>query len=286
MKLGINEAILKPYYSFDETISLLKEIGFNAIDFSFYVRNEEFENDDWQTVAENYLKITDKYNIKISQMHANWFKNEDDEKIKAYKIKMNKRALAVAEILNCPYVVFHATKFQGYYRDVMIQKRANQYNINLFQEYEKHLPPNVKIALENMFGYETDTIIPAETIFSRADQINQYIKLLNNNFVACLDTGHAFIARQNIAEMILELNNLLKVLHLSDAILSLDTHLAPNLGEVDWDKFAMAIASSNFNGVLSLELNEFKNGVGIIEYIKYAYLQLDEIKRKINILRL
>lgn len=271
MLVGINEYCLTYYVGFEVALNHIAKLGFDCIDFSAYMRNSEFENDDYLDVAKKYKQQIDAHGLKVSQMHANWFRHDDPLAEQTYKIKMNERFFEVAKILDCPSLVFHATKFTGYYRDTKIQKTANDYNRQLFVKYLAIARKfQVNLTLENMFGYETNTVIPAETIFSTAEQVNEYLDFLGAGAGACLDTGHAYIARQDLSSMINLLSERLQVLHLSDAILTDDSHLIPTLGHIDWNSFLKSLAASSFVGTLSLEL-EPRSGVGIYEYISYAY---------------
>lgn len=278
MKFGINEYIMSKDYGFEETCAFLSSLGFKAIDFNFYARDDLWE-DDFEEKVKEYKKIINKYNLKVSQMHACWFKNEDDEYTKKKKIELNKRALFICDMLDCPYLVMHAVKFKGYYRDKEIFQKANQYNLNLFKEYREvivknHL--NVKIALENMFGYEIGTVNPAETIFTSTYQMIDYVHQLGDCFVCCLDTGHAFVAQQDIPAMIHELKDYLKVLHIHDAILTDDSHLIPGLGHIQWEGIIEALKDINFNGFFSLEIFVKKN-IDIKDYISYGYAVIDHL---------
>lgn len=281
MKFGINEYIMSKEYGFEETCSFLSGLGFDTIDFNFYDRKDLWEDDFKEKVIE-YKKIIQKYNLKISQMHACWFKNEDSDDEKKLKIQMNKRALIICDMLECPYLVMHAVKFKGYYKDKNIYQKANEYNMKLFNEYNDVINQNnlkVKIALENMFGYEIGTVIPAETIFSTADQMIEYIEKLGKNFVACLDTGHAFVAQQDLSTMVSQLKGYLKVLHIHDAVLTDDTHLVPGLGHIDWDLFVSALKEHNFKGSISLEIF-VKNSIDIKDYISYGYAAVHNMWEK------
>jgi sugar phosphate isomerase/epimerase len=271
MKLGINEHILSKEIGFEASMRFLKELGFDGIDFCFYERNAEFEGDDYREIAQAYKNICDTHQLKVFQMHANWFKSDDDEAEKAYKIHMNERALEVASILTCPYVVFHATKFKGYYSSDLIQQKANAYNLELFAHYLKIAEQHqVHLAIENMFGYITNTVRPADTIFSTASQMNQYMDHLGERCVACMDTGHAYIAQQKLADMVASLNQRLKVLHIHDAIMTEDAHLVPSLGLIDWPAFFTSLKAMGFKGALSLEILP-PSSIGVQSYIQYGY---------------
>lgn len=281
MKLGINEYIMSQNYGFEKTCAFLSHLGFDTVDFNFYAR-EDLWNDDFEERVLKYKNIISKYHLKISQMHACWFKNEDSDEIKNKKIELNKKALLICDMIKCPYLVMHAVKFKGYYKDKDIFQKANQYNLELFKEYrdfiiDHHL--NVKIAIENMFGYEINTVNPAETIFTSAHQMIDYIHQLGNCFVCCLDTGHAFVAQQDIPTMIYELKDYLKVLHVHDAILTDDSHLIPGLGYIQWEPIIKALKDIHFNGSFSLEIF-VKNDIDIQDYIAYGYTIIDDLWKK------
>jgi len=279
MNIGINEYILSKEVGFEASIRYLKELGFDGVDFSYYERTQEFEGDDYAEVARAYKKVCDDHTVKIHQMHACWFKQDDDESVKAYKIKLNERSFEVARLLGCPYIVFHATKFKGYYRSALIQNKANAYNLDLFKHYLKLAKVNhVKLAIENMFGYITDTTHPADTIFSSSAQMNHYMDELGDGCVACLDTGHAYIAQQDLADMVKSLDQRLNVLHIHDAIMTEDAHLVPGLGLIDWHSFFRSLVDVGFDGVLSLEILP-PSSIGIKSYITYGYEVLNHFRQ-------
>jgi sugar phosphate isomerase/epimerase len=271
MRLGINEYPLTQVLGFESALETIRSIGFTHIDFAFYERNALFEGEDYRDVAQAMRQRCDAQGLKVHQMHANWFKNDDPEAEKAYKIAQNERAFEVAEILGCPYLVFHATKFRGYYRSPLVQARANAYNLELFNHYLHFAKrTQVKLAIENMFGYITNTTQPADTIFAGAGQMNEYMDRLGAHCVACLDTGHAYIAQQDLPDMVHALGDRLRVLHVHDAIMTEDAHLVPGLGLIEWPAFFNALRAINFDGVVSLEILP-QNSVGVVEYARYAY---------------
>lgn len=281
MRIGINEYPLSCKIGFKEACRFLHELGFETIDLNFYDRNELFDNDNWQGIADEIKTICKENQLIISQMHANWFRSDDSEEVKEYKIKMNKRAIEVCGYLECPFLVMHAIKFTGYYSSDIIKAEANNYNLALFKDYRIIAKQfHVQIALENMFGYVTNTTIPAETIFTTAQQINEYIDILGPHFVACLDSGHAYVAQQKIKEMVIELGDNLKVLHIHDAVATDDSHLVPYLGHIDWNEYIKAIASINTEIVLSLEL-ALQHEQSVKDYVRFANSVISDIRHQI-----
>ncbi len=71
---------------------------------------------------------------------------------------------------------------------------------------------------------------------------------------ACLDTGHAFLARE-LATVIHKLSGHLHMVHANDNRGDRDDHLAPGDGHIDWAWVLSELQRCRFNGVLILELS-------------------------------
>jgi sugar phosphate isomerase/epimerase len=96
--------------------------------------------------------------------------------------------------------------------------------------------------------------------------------LLGDNFVACLDTGHAMISSgEPIYDMTKKLGKNLKVLHINDNNAILDDHNTPYSGKIDWKGFTKALKEIGYEGVLNFEL-VIKDPVEFLPHkLKYIY---------------
>jgi sugar phosphate isomerase/epimerase len=75
---------------------------------------------------------------------------------------------------------------------------------------------------------------------------------------ACLDTGHAFLARE-LDTMIHKLSGHLHLVHLNDNRGDRDEHLAPGDGHIDWPRVFQELQRCRFSGTLILELSSREN---------------------------
>ena len=121
---------------------------------------------------------------------------------------------------------------------------------------------NVKVATENMYSWSNEK---NEAIASVCATPQSYIKLLNEvndeNFVACLDIGHAEMKGigTNAAEMIRTLGSKLEALHIHDNNKWHDSHQIPFSMSIDYQEIVKALIEVNYSGYLTLEAKSYLN---------------------------
>lgn len=88
--------------------------------------------------------------------------------------------------------------------------------------------------------------------------INDMLYLLGSistcDVSACLDTGHAHLARE-IERVIHKLSGHLSMVHANDNRGNRDDHLPPGDGDIDWQWVLRELRQHHFNGTLILELS-------------------------------
>lgn len=88
--------------------------------------------------------------------------------------------------------------------------------------------------------------------------INDMLYLLGSistcDVTACLDTGHAHLARE-METVIHKLSGHLSMVHVNDNRGDRDEHLAPGEGDIDWPWVLRELRQHQFNGTLILELS-------------------------------
>jgi sugar phosphate isomerase/epimerase len=104
----------------------------------------------------------------------------------------------------------------------------------------------IQLALENMLPH---------LLFGH---INDMMYLLGSihtcQVSACLDTGHAFLARE-MGTVIHKLSGHLHMVHVNDNRGDRDDHLPPGEGSIDWSWVLGELQRHQFHGVLILELS-------------------------------
>lgn len=74
----------------------------------------------------------------------------------------------------------------------------------------------------------------------------------------CLDTGHAYLARE-LGTVINKLSGHLHLVHINDNRGDRDEHLAPGEGHIDWPWFLGELRRCHFSGTLILEISSRHN---------------------------
>ncbi len=103
----------------------------------------------------------------------------------------------------------------------------------------------IGFVLENMlphlfFGNARDML----WIMGAIDQVN---------VGTCLDTGHAFLSG-DLRRVLYKLSGHLQMIHANDNNGEGDDHLAPGLGQVDWERLLEELMATQFDGGIILEL--------------------------------
>lgn len=75
---------------------------------------------------------------------------------------------------------------------------------------------------------------------------------------ACLDTGHAHLARE-LDSVIHKLSRHLHLVHVNDNRGDRDAHLAPGDGDINWPRVLQDLRVNEFSGTLILELSSREN---------------------------
>lgn len=127
---------------------------------------------------------------------------------------------------------------------------------------------NVHLLLENMLPH---------LLFGH---INDMLYLLGSiqdcDVSACLDTGHAFLARE-LPTVIHKLSGHLRLIHINDNCGERDEHLAPGEGHIDWPWFMEELRRCHFSGTLILEISS-RHGEPVKETLARAVSARDYLE--------
>ena len=132
--------------------------------------------------------------------------------------------------------------------------------------YHNYLPfakeCGVKIATENMWNWENGAPTACAAACSHHDDFCKHVDLINDeDFVACLDIGHAEMAGLNTSAptMIRALDKRLQALHIHDNDKLGDSHQIPFSMNIDWAPIAKALKDIDYKGELTLEADRHLN---------------------------
>ncbi len=295
---------LKKWGSNEEILKLLKETGFEAYDFSMFFSTPQnfIFDEDYKEKATALRFFADSISIKCNQSHAPFpvlCPNESDHANyifseikramgKDFPISENekeeynelmdlllKRSIEISAILGANACVIHPCNNYG----------AEQ-NAALYQKYlpfAKEL--GVKIATENMWNGRAGDFKKAAC--SHHEDFLKHLEEINDeNFVACLDIGHAeLIGLETSAEqMIRTLKNRLYCLHVHDNDFLRDAHDLPFTSKINFEKVTTALAEISYSGDITLEIEGYFKGIDKKDCpsaVKKAFEVADGLRRKV-----
>lgn len=266
-----------------KVLELLSKIGYDGIDYGktchcyqfnkgiFAAKDNEFEKffkDDYDLIKS--------YGLEVLQVHAPFPTYPDNIAELDFMVSAIEKTFYAAQILGAPYVVMHGALRAGWEIDDD-PAATKEVNLNIVN---KLLPASkatgVKLALENMPLKHVTTSSPEEII--------DYIDSINDeNFVACLDTGHANLSGVAVPEFARRLGSRLKVLHVHDNQSNRDSHLTPFCGSIDWTGFSKALTEIGYKGAFSFESDAFERKLPPEMYETLMKLEYDIAKYIISL---
>lgn len=256
MKLVGQTSAFGRRFSDKEAVKLLKEIGYDAIDYSMFVMDDDahlLNNEGYAQYAKDLRAYADSLNIPFVQAHAPFGFTLDDEIDFENKIVPKiVRAMEIASILGVEIIVVHPIHQSPYVKHEQEMKEKNLKFYNLLVPYCEKF--GIKVAVENMWKHCSFSGKISVDVCSDEREFADYIDSINSDYItACLDLGHCGLTGFSAADAIETLGNRLGCLHVHDNDHKDDLHTAPYLGKMDWDAITKALAKTNYEGNFTFE---------------------------------
>ncbi len=244
----------KKYGDNRKVLTLLKNAGFTAYDFSIFRTGNAYlefmQADDYLAQAQKFRAFADGLGLPCNQTHAPFptaIKGNDEYNEKTFHEIV--RAIEVSGILGAKICVVHPCN------DYTAEENAELYK--KFEPYARKA--GVKIALENMWnsyhwGQPDFHALPASC--SHHDDFFKHMELLPKDiFCACVDIGHAEMAGLDTSaeQMIERLGGYMQCMHLQDIDGINDNHQVPFNYSVDFEKVITALKNIGYQGDITLE---------------------------------
>lgn len=231
--------------------------GFDAIDFSmFHMQTPDCSllQNGFRAMALELNSIAKAYGCYFNQTHAPFPSYaQGDEEYNNIIFQKILRAMEISSLLGARAMIVHPIAVE----DTNRQKEINLEFYNRLLPYCKSY--NVKVALENMWGWDASGKKPCKNVCSSAESFAEYLDCLDSDyFTACLDLGHCGIVGETAPEMIRDLGGKrLSCLHVHDNDGFRDSHTLPYLGNMDWPEIMAALAQIDYTGELTFEADNF-----------------------------
>jgi len=255
--------LMKGRLSYEETFKVIKDAGFDAIDFSFC--GGDARTYDGTISAEQFVewrKYCDSIGISFNQAHAPFPSSKPDDAYTMETFGHIVNSMKNAALLGAKIIVVHPKQHLTYSEDGVPEKLFEE-NVEFYNNLKPYCEEyGIQVAVENMWqakhyagGYRI-----LNSTCATPEEFNRYLDALDRKwFVACLDLGHALLVHQDPSEFIRKLGrDKLKALHVHDVMAGNDTHTLPYYGgSADWDKITAALKEIGYTGDFTYEANNF-----------------------------
>lgn len=269
MKIGITNDFFINTETMHTDYSKVKSYGFDCVDYQNLASPEGYLCSLPQSEMEDFLaeerRIAEDSGVFINQVHGPWPVDDKTEEMRTENFEYMKKTVAGACILGAKYLVVHPVMPYGWGREDSTET-AQEINFDIFSRLcDFARPLGVTVCIENLpFKAVTLSHFPALREF--VDKVNR------DNFMICLDTGHANMYTEDSIEKLVNIcGSKLACLHIHDNNTRDDAHLIPFMGRVKWYEFMKALKNTGYTNPLSLEV-----GIGPMppEHITGMFLKL------------
>lgn len=231
----------------EKAVESIAKAGFDAWDYSLFALNGKAKENPHPLTGNEYLsfvrnlkKIGLDNGVVCNQTHAPY--PVEDPDVHSYL----KRAIECTAEAGGSICVIHP------YEQTTPEKNAEFYMELL--PFAKSC--GVKIATENMFGWDKQKDQAAFAACQTPESFLAHLNAVNDeDFVACLDIGHAEMRGTNTSavELIYALGPKLQALHIHDNDLWKDYHEIPFSMKIDFNAVIKALKQVGYSGYLTLE---------------------------------
>ena len=250
MKIGLESCAYFGLYNYDEGFAKLKEHGYDCVHYTELSNRHSdlytFSEDKYRGFLTDVGESANKHGVEINQAHALWVTHDTTKELREESISYFIKEIKGASYMGCKNLVVHPFLPFGWGAETD-KDEMWRVNIDLFTRLlpyaEKY---NVTICAENL---------PFTALeMSRVKTVKRLIREINHpKLKACLDTGHAHVFHDDIAEDVRLLGDDLATLHVHDNKGNWDQHLIPYMGNIKWEEFLAALKEIGYKGAFTLE---------------------------------
>ena len=269
-----------------DAIALLAKVGYDALDYSMFdILNPKNPagKDDFREYAKSLKKTADEFGIIFNQSHAPFpsyvqYPNQEQQNLGYNEIIIYAiiKAMEITSIIGGKTIIVHPINLINCsYGE---QKDFNMAFYNSLVPYCKKF--GLKIALENMWGWDEKNKKVTPAVCSDASEFADYVDSLDKDwFCACLDVGHAEMQGTGSISAVKCIETLgherLKAVHIHDNDKIGDLHTLPFTQKIYWAEIAKVLKNIDYSGDFTFEADSFIEKFPKELYLNASKLMLD-----------
>lgn len=252
MKLSVELYTLSQRFGDHKAIEIAKNAGFDAIDYSYYMlnENEEILGDSYKEYAQSLRAKLDECGICCNQAHAPFkIRYENNLDVSDQRYLRLVRSIESAAILGAENIVVHAL-------DVPKGVDFEDFNVRYYQGLIPYCEKfEIRVAVENLFHHDRKRKCIVGNV-GTPEELNRMVEKIGSPWiVACVDVGHASLTGNEPEDFIERMDpDILKCLHVQDNDYLEDRHVLPYTGELNWENIMCSLKKIGYTGDLTFEI--------------------------------
>lgn len=262
MRISIENFELRRRYGDKKAIEMIKEAGFDALDYSFYDTE-----DDPQILGDGYIEHAlqvrrwlDEAGIVCNQAHAELgMRAQMRFDVSEPQYQRIVRCLKAAAILGAKQIVVHGVGDVLAYDAAYIAECNLAYYQSLIPYCEKF---GIRVAVENLLRIDPKRRYFRPFLGTPQALGGLVTKLSSKWIVGCIDVGHAALTYREPEEFIKEMApGVVQALHVHDNDYLDDRHMLPFTQNLNWPAIMAALKEYGYQGDLTFELSSYMSRI-------------------------
>lgn len=229
-------------YSVEEMCKSLSQFGYEAVEIARTHPVHELAKQD----REKLLKMIKSYGLEVCAVQgANPYLDPEYAK-KRIDLAVDLECTVVS--LGCGYLITDEGQRDRQWNEV-------REGLRKLAQYAKDRGIRVVIEPEPPVLLVGEAGKPCERLIGRLEDVQRMLADVNaENMGVLLDTGHVYVVRDNLLDVIEKLGKKIFHVHLEDTIDRIHCHFIPGTGMVDFEGAFRALKRVGYEGFLSVEL--------------------------------
>lgn len=244
----------------EEAIRIIKDAGFDGIDWSFFEMTDgpsPFLKPDYLETAQRLREAADAAGIPILQAHAPFPSSRGSEPYDTEIHKRIIRSMEAASVMGVRHIVVHPKQHIPYAKnkDALFELNVRFYE-SLIPECERL---DITVCLENMWTRDSRRGYIVESVCASPEEFSGMLDAIGSPYIGgCLDLGHTALIGIEPEDFIRAVGSRhLTCLHVHDVDYVRDCHTLPFQQKLHWDKICLALKEVGYQGDFTFEADNF-----------------------------
>ncbi|MBR2353845.1 MAG: TIM barrel protein [Clostridia bacterium] len=245
-------------------LALLREAGFEGIDYSFYWLPEDhpMKGEGYLAYAKELREYMNGLGLVCRQAHAPFDMKFGDafDASNAHYLSVV-RAMEAAAALGAERIVVHAVKIPQEHGAINLLDYNTEFYRSLLPYCQRF---GIKVAVENLFTSDKKCGCYRE-VLGKPEELSELIRrLASPHFCACVDLGHAALGGIEPEIFLRRMDpSLVECLHIQDLDYVKDRHVLPFGGTLNWNGILSALKDMNYRGDVNFEIYGFLDPIPV-----------------------